>query len=51
MNDETRPSLREEMDEIKSKLTSAQFSITMLIERINTLENTVEDLIKETTYP
>ena len=49
MNDETRPSLREEMDELKSKLMSTEITCKILVERLNTLEHTVEDLMKENT--
>ena len=40
MNDTNRPSLREEMDELKSKLLSAEMTIKILVERLNTLEHT-----------
>ena len=49
MNDETRPSLREEMDELKSKLMSTEITCKILVERLNTLEHAVEDLMKENT--
>jgi hypothetical protein len=48
MNDTNRPSLREEMDELKSKLLSAEMTIKILVERLNTLEHAVEDITKET---
>jgi len=48
MNDTNRPSLREEMDELKSKLLSAEMTIKILVERLNTVEHTVEDITKET---
>ena len=41
MNDTNRPSLREEMDELKSKLMSAEMTIKILVERLNTLETPV----------
>ena len=50
MNDETRPSLREEMDELKSKLLSAEITCKKLVERLNTLEHTVENLINDNEY-
>ena len=51
MNDTNRPSLREEMDELKSKLLSAEMTIKILVERLNTVEHTVEDITKETDNP
>ena len=50
MNDENRPSLREEMDELKSKIMSMEMTCKILVERLNTLEclpTIVDDLIKE----
>ena len=50
MNDENRPSLREEMDELKSKIMSMEMTCQILVERLNTLESLptiIEDLIKE----
>jgi hypothetical protein len=51
MNDTNRPSLREEMDELRSKLMSAEMTIKILVERLNTVEHTVEDITKETDNP
>ena len=47
MNDETRPSLREEMDELKSTLLSTKILCKILVERLDTLEHTVENLIND----
>jgi hypothetical protein len=50
MNDETRPSLREEMDELKSTLLSTKILCEILVERLNSLEHTVENLINDNEY-
>ena len=50
MNDENRPSLREEMDELKSTLLSTKILCKILVERLNSLEHTVENLINDNEY-